>query len=261
MVDPYSRKPSLNDARTRIRRASEHISRIKKELSRSIVVRPGVSSNMYVPECPPGALYVEDSTHSDSIVKGEPFSVPPIVPLLVGEAIHNLRAALDYLVYELAILNTGEIQKGTQFPMESSEDSWNGAVNRRLKHVREGHQAAIKRLQPFSDCKWTGDLRDLSNADKHRLIGVVDASAGKGMTLSGLRRYASGDVSVAAKAPSSASGEPVHVEGYVPLDIVIFNRDEDKPGSPAKRFKLVDTLEIFEKQVSDVIKSFEPDFR
>src|SRR5439155_13835682 len=44
--------------------------------------------------------------------------------VLVGETVYNLRAALDYLVYELAINDSGRPQEGTQFPIESSKEGF-----------------------------------------------------------------------------------------------------------------------------------------
>src|SRR5262245_36630798 len=44
--------------------------------------------------------------------------IPDDLPLAISDAVHNLRAALDYLVYELALYDSGSIQEGTQFPLE-----------------------------------------------------------------------------------------------------------------------------------------------
>ena len=41
--------------------------------------------------------------------------------VLIGDALFNLRAALDYLVYVLAVVNNnGRHVSGTQFPIEGS---------------------------------------------------------------------------------------------------------------------------------------------
>ena len=50
--------------------------------------------------------------------------IPAMLGILIGETIYNLRAILDYLVYELAILDSGQIQKGTQFPIEDTESEF-----------------------------------------------------------------------------------------------------------------------------------------
>jgi hypothetical protein len=45
----------------------------------------------------------------------KPFAHPSILSILVGETIYNLRAALDYLVFELARLDSGQSQATPNF--------------------------------------------------------------------------------------------------------------------------------------------------
>lgn len=99
---------------------------------------------------------------------------PPEIGILVGETVYNLRAALDYLVYELAILDSGHVQEKTQFPIESCESEWESNQDRRLAGLNPTHKALIKCLQPYRECDWTGVLRDISNPDKHRTLTLVN---------------------------------------------------------------------------------------
>src|SRR5215831_11863276 len=96
-------KPSLEGAYARIRRAGGHIDELKKR-------EPTVSGTQsdWTPEAW-GSLTMRDEDVPD-----------PIISVLIGEAVYNLRAALDYLVYELAFLDTGSIKDGTQFPIDYS---------------------------------------------------------------------------------------------------------------------------------------------
>src|SRR5262249_17527994 len=109
-------------------------------------------------------------------------------PILVGEIVYNLRAALDYLIYQLAYLDTGKVQKGTKFPIEDHINSWKTYIIPRksagrrkwplwLPLLTKGHQAEIEGLQPFRGCKWTKTLRELSNPDKHADLIIIDAHA------------------------------------------------------------------------------------
>ncbi|MCH8188130.1 MAG: hypothetical protein IIB66_05415, partial [Proteobacteria bacterium] len=102
--------------------------------------------------------------------------VPHIIKILVGEITYNLRAALDYLVYELARLDSGEVKNGTQFPIEDTEDGFKRKRNAFLKGVSDKHVAIIESLQPYSGCDWTRILRDLSNPDKHRQLTISKSS-------------------------------------------------------------------------------------
>ena len=91
-------------------------------------------------------------------------------PVVAGEVLYHLRTALDYLVYNLAWLDTGAPQQHTAFPIVTDTEKWNSEGRSRVKHLSPAHREAIRAYQPFAGCTWTADLRELSNQDKHRLI-------------------------------------------------------------------------------------------
>jgi hypothetical protein len=95
-------------------------------------------------------------------------------PLLAGEAVQSLRAALDHSVYAAS---GGE--ERTQFPIYKSAEDFAARPSSWLKGVPEATVAAIERLQPYrlAPQKPTAEplylLRELSNADKHRVLATV----------------------------------------------------------------------------------------
>ena len=93
--------------------------------------------------------------------------VDSIFGILLGEIAYNLRAALDYLVFELAKRDSGAIQQNTQFPICDFKERFERVRDRFLTGVNDPHRAAIEELQPYSGCSWTPILRDISNPDKH----------------------------------------------------------------------------------------------
>jgi hypothetical protein len=111
-------------------------------------------------------------TEAKSIVVERKRDLPPdpMFSILVGEVCYNLRAALDYLVFELAKHDSGAEQKQTQFLIEDDAGEFQRKVPWRLKGLTPAHVAAIEVLQPFKGCEWTRRLRDLSNPDKHRTL-------------------------------------------------------------------------------------------
>lgn len=104
--------------------------------------------------------------------------VPLIISVLVGEIIYNLRSALDYLIYELAQLDSQQIKQGTQFPIEDCPKRFGCRRNTFLKGVNDKHVTDIERLQPYKGCEWTRVLRELSNPDKHRHLTARQSSFG-----------------------------------------------------------------------------------
>jgi hypothetical protein len=90
------------------------------------------------------------------------------IPILVGEICHNLRSALDYLVFELARHDANAPQKDTQFPIVDTPEKFRSQRAKRLKGVNDRHVGMIGRLQPYNGCDWTRALREISNRGKHR---------------------------------------------------------------------------------------------
>jgi hypothetical protein len=104
--------------------------------------------------------------------------------LTVGDCLHNLRAALDYIVWDLAGT------KGTrshQFPIvEDSTEFWKQAIKRgRLADVDPAAQTDIEKLQPYHGRNGARNhplwlLNELVNADKHHAL-VLTAVIAKDM--------------------------------------------------------------------------------
>jgi len=106
----------------------------------------------------------------------------PAFAVIVGETIQCIRTALDYLVYGLVLHSQGRKPRNmTQFPLCSTARDF----------YRTRHQVAelpgdlrrrIRKLQPYQTKSQRSDLlnllRRLSNADKHRLLIVMETQIG-----------------------------------------------------------------------------------
>lgn len=105
---------------------------------------------------------------------------PALLSIRISEMFLNLRAALDYIVYAVAKLDSGIVQKGTQFLIEDCPDGFERQKTSRMRGVNCCHVAMFEELQPYKTGQWTARLRDFSNADKHRelqtLVGKYDLS-------------------------------------------------------------------------------------
>lgn len=153
----------LDHADFRLRRAKEHLVEletvnevyIKEEAE---IIGNSLSTDVNVETGNPQLRYTADTRHP----------IPARFPIIVGEIAYNLRASLDYLVYRLAFRDSGAIQKGTQFPIESTPQGFRGRRNRFLKGVNDAHTAMIGGLQPYNGVEWTQRLVTTSNQDKHR---------------------------------------------------------------------------------------------
>lgn len=110
--------------------------------------------------------------------------LPDEFRLILGDCLHNLRAALDALVYELALwyldiypLPEGRAS-GLEFPVFGDRVMTTREHRRKIGCIHPDAQAVIKRLQPYNrgdefarDPLWV--LHRLANVDKHRAPHVI----------------------------------------------------------------------------------------
>jgi hypothetical protein len=107
--------------------------------------------------------------------------VTPEARRLVSEYALHARAALDYIVYDLALHNTGAEQKGTQFPIckcaENFPKRTDGTGTGPLKHLTTEQVALVERFQPYKGFPLIQVLHGLSNQDKHRQFAHIEATS------------------------------------------------------------------------------------
>lgn len=101
--------------------------------------------------------------------------------LLIGDCVHNLRSCLDYLAWQLALLETEDPPITTEFPIFADRDRFEsrerGGGRHKIRCLAADAQAVVERLQPYNGSKnpradvlWK--LHQLSRIDKHRFLPV-----------------------------------------------------------------------------------------
>jgi hypothetical protein len=166
---PYTGKPSLEGAFERLSRAGEHIEELKRAITPIKFELDGVPQQQ---EMAPGKI--------GTLVMFNTPTIPPRISAIIGDVCYNLRAALDYLVFNLSALDSGLDYPGTQFPIEDRPKNFRYRVETRglLGGMNARHRAAIEALQPYKGSQWAKTLKEISNPDKHRNLAAtaVDAS-------------------------------------------------------------------------------------
>lgn len=158
----------------RLDRALHHLESLKTEVSG------------WFEENPYSLLTDFDMESGRNCLRIEDLRQPPAnFSLIIGDCLHNLRAALDNLVYELAVVKAGgplpeNVAVGTEFPIFIDEKKFLDKGKRKIGNIRPGAQTIIQGLQPYkrrhpykpsSDFLWI--LNRLNNIDKHRLPPLV----------------------------------------------------------------------------------------
>ncbi len=164
-LDEITRTPRL-----KIERAKHHIDDLNRKTA------------AYLGQKPFQLVFVrkESSDRVIPILKSE-IPIPPELSLIIGDAVHNLRAALDHLVWQMA----GHLAvqpKNVQFPFPVkpvSEQGFRDAIlgreiQRAGKHVVEA--IVTLNAQPGGDELIYG-VHTLDITDKHKLVVTTAESA------------------------------------------------------------------------------------
>ena len=125
-------KHPLTVAYKRIERADKHLQEIKYELE---ILRQTQYDHMGVEH---------DPKTQKALIQVKQLIVPWCIVLAVSDCLHNLRSALDYIIYELAKADAGKVQDGTQFLTEDTPERFKDNVKRRLKGLSSLHVDAVE---------------------------------------------------------------------------------------------------------------------
>jgi hypothetical protein len=167
VVDEYRPdEPSLVGPRLKFERAEEHL----REVERALVEYHATE---------PYDVADEPETEGEwTIIRLRTIrTLPdPTWGVRIGEFLHDLRSALDNLVWQLVLLNGETPGHSNQFPIYTAPPQ-PGRMEARLSGVRADHAAVIDELQPYHGehvhrqiKAALGSLVLLSNIDKHRFL-------------------------------------------------------------------------------------------
>ncbi len=155
----------------RLRRAEEHLEAIKQELLAYYNSAPGQITGKYQPD------QSRIGGEGEWDLKLDP--LPIRLNTLIGEFLHNLRSALDHLVWRLVLDNGGKPTKETTFPILRVGNAPNKKGKQAPPRIAGGVSAdaltLIEAAQPYQfgtnyadSALWV--LHQLWNIDKHRHV-------------------------------------------------------------------------------------------
>lgn len=200
--------------------------------------------------------------------------IPPTLAAITGDAIHNLRSALDHLMGQLVIANGGQPDSKTEFPIGRDETHYKSMRARKTKGASKAALDLIDGLKPYkggNDALWR--IHQLDVVDKHRLLlTVLSAHSNVVINAMAIMREAFPDDQVVAGFPdvvialtestrevvtdgmlffSAPLGEDHHdVKATVEISI-------DEPGV-IEREPILPTLNQLGSFVNETITLFEP---
>jgi hypothetical protein len=166
--------PDLTDVNIRLERAKEHIETVRSQ-TKAFLDRDPKAFGFMTEETPGRDAAIQYTLYAS--VREEP---PRSLGAPVGDAIQNIRNALDYLVYELS--PSRERKRGrTGFPIFDDECLFEVEGRRMIRGITGDELRLIERVQPYKTTDPPKNdplsvLRRLSNKDKHRLLLPVVAA-------------------------------------------------------------------------------------
>jgi hypothetical protein len=189
-------------------------------------------------------------------VEGDPTS-----PVIIGETVQNIRTALDYLIYALVLHSRGRKPRSmTQFPIADTAGDFFRA-RYQIAELPGELRRRVRKLQPYQSKSQRSDtltlIRRLSNADKHRLLIVVDTN----LTGAQLRRGfepTAGSIGVIVPGYLAGTNYEKHVTG-ADQNIVALMYFTLSLGD-AEDADAFDTLKRCLWTATEIIDSFEPEF-
>lgn len=121
-----------------------------------------------------------------------PADLPLVWGVAVGDVIHNVRSALDHLVWEAVRANNRNPNDESAFPICVTQvEWWQTAGNRRssgqscLRGIAQDTLSVIERVQPYlkpnkaaAESTELAVIRAVSNFDKHRTLPVQHVLTG-----------------------------------------------------------------------------------
>ena len=171
--------PEFANSLLKVGRAEEHFDAVKADLIAWKESKPYVVTKQSDSEGKRHGLVVQ-------IYKFPPFDR---LSLVSGDCVHNLRGALDTLIYAAAIRDSGinppPNAKALQFPITDDSVAFAGEQKRRLAPLSARTQTRVERAQPYNRPHAVLPpllrvLADFDNIDKHRLLNLVIANIGQG---------------------------------------------------------------------------------
>lgn len=235
-------EPSLAGVWAKIARADEHAQLLEREVGAFFDRDPqpvATSVGYFDPESGWHMVY--------GIVREDP---PPRLGVILGDLVHNVRSALDHLVWQLVLWNDEtqtEGPRGNAFPFAMTKNAWKGASKGPLLGVSDKHRAILREVQPYKgrngpENTATAALRDLSNVDKHQVVHpalatILDPGAGPHRASFRVgeakivaeqvnygERFKHGAPLMRARTEPPNSNVKVEVDGQIPGDIVFGER-------------------------------------
>lgn len=241
----------------KIKRADVHFEALERE------------TRAFIQSDPHDLVLEPDPQSGEYVVRAYVREEPPLLlGAILGDFVHNLRSALDHLVWQIVLGLGKEPGRWTCFPIYDDSDDFRKEVVRKnerdkpspLRGVNPTTLTIIERMQPYNRLDNTvhglAVLRDLSNIDKHQVVhasfvALTDQPPvfDKALPLAEVRWRTSavhdGAELVRLRFQDGVGDNDVKVKARIPVDIRFGEMQIPRKHLPEVRNATVATLNFF----------------
>lgn len=149
----------FNNARLKLRRGRRHISEFEAEIA-SFLAREPYQIILSESRISPPRIEYHWTTHTHE-------APPEELAMILGDAVHNLRVALDVLANDTVALG-GNIPKGVYFPFAKDAADLEKQIKEKMKGATPEAKEFVRTLKPYKGGNEPlRALHDLDIQDKH----------------------------------------------------------------------------------------------
>jgi hypothetical protein len=246
---PKKRYITLQQARLKIRWADKHISKLE-----SMIDALPDSSTATVEINPDGG---------NEVIKYDFGDLLNDLALMAGDAIHNLKCALDYTWLEtISICVPDAVGKFAKFPVYPTQDELEGALKGKKIDIADADlfDLVVNQIKPYAEGNFAiWPIHRLNIRDKHRLlIPAVYYSSISGIET---EDKLTGEISFGGHTLGTEQKPPLYIP--IPMNLRVKNKGKVsvhvifKYGSPGRDYHPADTFSLYSRYILQVVETFE----
>jgi hypothetical protein len=167
----------LDGVEAKLARADAHLTAVEAAVREVVESEPDLIQGVFEPRPPCYVFRAQRDSRS-----------PTWISPIIGDCVHNFRAALDFLVWELVAVEGNVGDTKTEFPIFTDPARYATGAHQKIRGVPDRAEAIFRRLQPFAGPNsqpgsplWRDPLLeplallyDLDRWDKHRSLNLTE---------------------------------------------------------------------------------------
>ena len=179
--DTHDPPPQLVDASARLNQAKENYASLAHELNEFMYDYVKGMVNSKPDESGNFSLRLRHPKESNVIGR-------PVV--LISQIVENLRTTLDYMIFELSLLNEPDLnERVPQFVIADSRFDFEREAKTRLRHLTTEQKSFVEQLQPYNGNWMLALLGELAIQGKHRRLLSLRDNTGLDIYFCGIEKW------------------------------------------------------------------------